>query len=272
MLLVFITNPFFFLFLFLFLFLPHFSTAAIKPIFIFSLGGGSSMIAEGGLRSNEFVFDTLIDFKEKLELKNLWSFNLQAYFLRDIGIQMEYMHQKANYYSDLKWYGWWYTGDIEPVYIPINHFEDPYWTPWSIKSTSVGLIFGGDSPLFGELFPYATAAIGLYKVKGDPELFSNRTRLGSLTQGMTVRVSAGVRHRILPFLGINFRISGETMYRSHGRIGLERNYQGPDQLDIERFYQTGQIYRSGEMLVKAFTYLSIEINLEFILKIPNRTN
>ena len=189
--------------LFIILLLPHFSaTAAVRQIFILSLGGGYSMIADGKMRSNEYVFDTLIDFKEKLRLKNLWRFNLQAYVLRDFGIQVEYTHQKADYFSDLKWYGWWYSDGNQPVYIPINHFEDATWSQWSLNSFSIGLIIGGNSPLLGELFPYATAGIGYYKMKGDPDLFLNRTRLGSLTHGMTVKISGGVRHRILPFLGM----------------------------------------------------------------------
>jgi hypothetical protein len=257
--------------LFILLFLPHFSTAAsVRPVFILGLGGGYSMIADGAVRSNEYSFDNLIDFKEKLRLKNLWRFNLQAYFLQDFGIQVEYTHQKADYFSDLKWYGWWDTTGTQPIYIPINYFEEPYRTPWSLKSTSIGLVIGGNRALFGELFPYATAGIGYYKIKGNPDLFLNRTRLGSLTQGMTVKISGGVRHRIFPFLGINLRISGETLYRSHGRIGMETIDPGPDQLDIELYYRTGHIFRTAYMLAKAITYISVEINLEFIFKIPHR--
>lgn len=255
----------------IFLFLPHFSTAAIRPIFILGLGSGYSMILDGRMKSNEYVFDTLIDFKEKVRLKNLWKFTLQAYVLQDFGIEVEYTHQKANYFSDLKWYGWWYTAEIQPMYIPINHFENAYWSPWSLKSYNVGLIFGGTRTLFGELFPYATAGIGSYKIKGDPELFLNRTRLGSLTQGMTIKIGGGVRHRILPFLGLNLRISGVTIRRNISRHG-ETVYMGPDQLDLERYYQTGQIFRVGDVLARTFTYLSIEIDLEIILKMPSRTN
>ena len=58
------------LLLFVIFFLFHFSAAAsVRPIFILGLGGGYSMIADGLIRSNEYVFDTLIDFKEKLKLK-----------------------------------------------------------------------------------------------------------------------------------------------------------------------------------------------------------
>ena len=229
------------------------------------------MIADGAMRSNEYVFDTLIDFKEKIRLKNLWRFNLQAYFLQDFGIQVEYTQQKADYFSDLKWYGWWDTVGVQPVYVPINHFEDPYWSPWSLKSYSIGFIVGGNGALFGELFPYATAGIGFYKVKGDPELFLNRTRLGSLTHGMIVKISGGIRHRILPFLGINLRISGETLWRNHGRIG-ERNYTGHEQLDLEQYYKTGHIIRTEQVLAKAFTYVSVEFSLEIILKVPSQTH
>jgi len=259
--------------LFIILLLPHFSTAAsVRPIFVLGLGGGYSMIADGAMRSNEYVFDTLIDFKEKLRLKNLWRFNLQAYFLQDFGIQVEYTQQKADYFSDLKWYGWWDTVGSQSVYVPINHFEEPFWTPWSLKSYSIGLIIGGNSTLLGKLFPYATAGIGFYKIKGDTELFLNRTRIGSLTHGMTVKISAGVRHRILPFLGINLRISGETLWRSHGRIGEISNYGGAEQLDLELFYQTGHIFRTEQVLAKAFTYVSVEINLEIIFKMPHRAD
>ncbi len=258
--------------LFIFLFLPHFSTAAsVKPIFILGLGSGYSMIMDGQMRSNEYMFDTLIDFREKVRLKNLWRFNLQAYFLQDFGIEVEYTHQEASYFSELKWYGRWNTSGIQPVYIPINHFEDAYWSQWSLKSYSVGLIIGGNRPLFGELFPYATAGIGSYKINGDPELFLNRTRLGSLTQGMTIKIGGGVRYRILPFLGLNLRISGVTIRRSDSYPGVIL-YIGPDQLDIAKYYQTGHIFRVGDVLAKSFTYLSIEIDLEIILKMPKRTD
>lgn len=257
--------------LFILLLLPHFSTyASVRPIFILGLGNGYSMIMDGKMRSNEYVFDTLIDFKEKLRLKNLWRFSIQAYILGDFGIEVEYTHQKASYFSDLKWYGWWSSGEIQPVYIPINYFEDAYWTQWSLNSYSVGFIIGGDRPLFGELFPYATAGIGSYKIKGDPELFLHRTRLGSITQGMTIKISGGVRHRILPFLGLNLRISGITIRSNKSRLG-ESLYMGPEQLNIERYSQTGQIFRMGGVLAKTFTYLSIEIDLEIILKMPSRT-
>ncbi len=257
--------------LFIIILLPHYSRAApVRPIFILGLGSGYSMIMDGHMRSNEYVFDTLIDFKEKLRLKNLWKFSIQAYVLGDFGIEVEYTHQKASYFSDLKWYGWWFSGGIEPVYIPINHIEDPYWSPWSLNSYSVGLIIGGNRPLFGELFPYVTAGIGSYKIKGDPELFLYRTRLGSITQGMTIKISGGVRHRILPFLGLNLRISGITIRSNESRLG-ESLYMGSEQLDIKRYTQTGQIFRMGDVLAKTFTYLSIEINLEIILKMPGRT-
>lgn len=257
--------------LFIILLLPHSSAAAsVRPIFIFGLGSGYSMIMDGKMRSNEYVFDTLIDFKEKLRLKNLWRFSIQAYVLGDFGIEVEYTHQKASYFSELKWYGLWSSGNIEPVYIPINHFEDAYWSQWSLNSYSVGLIIGGNRPLFGELFPYATTGIGSYKIKGDPELFLNRTRLGSLIQGMTIKISGGVRHRILPFLGLNLRISGITIRRSESRID-EIFYIGPNQFDLERYSQTGEIFRIGDVLAKSFTYLSIEIDLEIILKMPSRT-
>lgn len=257
--------------LFIILFLPHSSAAAsVRPIFIFGLGSGYSMIMDGKMRSNEYVFDTLIDFKEKVRLKNFWKFTIQAYVLQDIGIQVEYTHQKASYFSELKWYGLWSSGKIEPVYIPINHFEDSYWSQWSLNSYSVGLIIGGNRPLFGELFPYATAGIGSYKIKGDPELFLNRTRLGSLIQGMTINIGGGVRYRILPFLGLNLRISGITISRSESRID-EIFYIGPYQFDLERYSQTGEIFRIGDVLAKSFTYLSIGIDLEIILKMPSRT-
>ncbi len=257
--------------LFIFLFQPHFSTAAIRPIFILGLGSGYSMILDGQMRSNEYVYDTLIDFKEKVRLKNLWRFTLQTYVLPDVGIEVEYTHQKANYFSELKWYGWWYMTKDESFYVPINHFEDAYWSPWSLKSYSVGFIIGGNRPLFGDLFPYAIAGIGSYKIKGDPELFLNRTRLGSITQGMIIKIGGGVRHRILPFLGLNLRISGVTIRSRESHIG-ETVYMGPDQLDLDRFNKTGQIVRIGAVLSKSFTYLSIEINLEIILKMPKRTD
>ncbi len=258
--------------LFIFLFLPHFSTAAsVRPIFILGLGSGYSMIMDGRMRSNEYVFDTLIDFKEKVRLENLWRFILQAYVLQDFGFEVEYTHQKANYFSELKWYGWWNTAGIQPTYIPINHFENAYWSQWSLKSYSVGIIIGGTRPLFGELFPYATAGIGSYKIKGDSELFLNRTRLGSPTQGMTIKIGGGVRHRIFPFLGLNLRISGITIRRNNSRLG-ETVYMGPYQFDLERYYQTGQISRTREALARSFTYLSVEINLEIILKLPQRSD
>ena len=101
--------------LFIILLLPHFSAAtAERPIFVLGLGGGYSMIPNGVLRSGEYVFDALIDFKEKLRLKNRWSFNLQAYFLPGFGIQVEYTDQKVSYFSDLKWFGWWYTDEVTP--------------------------------------------------------------------------------------------------------------------------------------------------------------
>jgi len=259
------------LILFIFLFLPHFSAAAIRPIFILGLGGGYSMMTDRTIISGEYVFDTLIDFKEKIRLKNLWRFNLQAYFLKDFGIQVEYTQQKASYFSDLKWHGWWYTGGVITEYIPINHFEDAYWSQWSLKSYSVGLIFGGNRPLFRELFPYLTAGIGFYKIKGDPELFLYRTRFSGITHGTTVRISGGVRHRILPFLGINLRISGVTIGRDNPRLG-KTLYMGPDQLDIELYYRTGHISRTRQALARAFTYFSIEIDLEIILKLPKRAD
>jgi hypothetical protein len=88
---------------------------------------------------------------------------------------------------------------------------------------------------------------------------------------MTIKIGGGVRYRILPFLGLNLRISGVTIRRSDSYPGVIL-YIGPDQLDIAKYYQTGHIFRVGDVLAKSFTYLSIEIDLEIILKMPKRTD
>ncbi|MGD2294633.1 MAG: hypothetical protein PVF22_02200 [Candidatus Aminicenantes bacterium] len=253
----------------LILLLPCFSSAARKPIFIIGLGGGYSKIADSGIRSGEYVYDSLIDFKEKLRLKNRWSVNLQAYILRDVGIQLDYSHQRAGYFSHLKWYGWWFENE----YIPINHFEAPYWHDWSITSLHFSVLAGGNRPLFGELFPYVTAGFGTYQLKADPELFLDRSRFGPRTKGTSIKLSGGVRYRILPFLGINLRISGETLWRNQPISGIsyyEFLYEGPDQLSLEDYYLRGKIVRVSSVLIRSFSYLGIELSLELILRLPNR--
>ena len=254
-------------FLLIFLVYPQMSAAAVKPIFVFGLGGGCSMITDSDIRSNEYVFETILDFKEKIRLKNRWRFNLQVYFGQDFGFQLDYTHLRASYFSDLKWYGFWILRDDKPEYIPINHFEDAYWSPWSLRSFTVGLIIGGNSPVFGQLYPYATAGIGAYTIKGDPTRFLYRTRLSGMTEGMAIKISCGVRHRIWPFLGINLKVSGET-YRTNLPGRDLKAYMGPDQFDIELYYQTGHISRVRNVLTGAITLLSAEISLEFIFKRP----
>jgi len=53
---------------------------------------------------------------------------------------------------------------------------------------------------------------------------------------------------------------------------MAENYTGADQFNLELYYQTGELLRTEKALVKAFTYFSVEINLEIILKMPSRKN
>ena len=225
------------------------------------------MFADAGIRNGEYVFDPFIDFKEKLRMKDRWNVNLQAYLFRNFGLQIEVDHQRAAYYSDLKWYGW-YMGKI---YVPINHFEAPYWHSWSLTSINIALVVGGNEPLFGDFFPYITAGIGSYFIKGDQNLFLNRSRLGPRTEGTKVKLSTGLRYRLTPFLGINVRLTGETLWRNNPHQGIsyyETLYEGPDQLSLEDYYLSGKIVRMGNTLIRSFSNFGIELGLELIFKSP----
>ena len=220
------------------------------------------MIADSGIRNGQYVYETFIDFKEKIRLRNRWNVNLQAYFLRDVGIMVEYTRQNGRYFSELKWYGWYFEHD----YIPINHFEEAYWHSWSLSSYSLSVIIGGNRPFWGEVYPYALAGFGSYSLKGDPELFLNRSRLGPRTNGTMFKVGGGVRFRILPFLGVNFKLTGETVWRNNPNFSIT-HYEGPDQFDLQQYYESGKIVRYPDILVRSLSYFGLELGLEFILRL-----
>ena len=250
--------PFVFVF-FVLAILPHYSLASKRGPIILGIGGGYSFFLDSGLRSYEIYHPRLISLSEQLNLSNNFNLYVQYFPWRGFGFQLEFDHQRANYHSDLKWYGHQApNGKI----IEINHIEEPYKESWSLSSITASILYTLTLRQNEKIRPYISAGIGYYFSNGDDERFYNRTRLGPEKSGNLVKLGLGIKYQLTPKIAINFKGVGGTFWRREYGYG-ELMYLGPEQFDIEIYAETSKIVRREILLINSFTYLGIILSLEY---------
>ncbi len=242
--------------------LPLFSLGAInknKEIII-GLGGGFSLPTGAPLRTYEHNFPGLLYFKEKGKMEHYLSANVQYFFNRKWGLQLEFSHQKGSYFSHLEWYGIPSGTEI----IEINHIEEPYWKTWKLSSLTLSLFRIWRRNPNQRIFPYVFGGFGLHLMSADKEMVLNRWRLGPKKTGTKLKLGGGLKYRIGAKLMLNLKIFSENFYRR--TVGYERHvYVGPDQFDSNYFLTTSKITRMGRAIAKIFSCAGIDFSLEFML-------
>lgn len=252
--------------------LPSLCHSSGKKEIYLGFGAGYSLALTGALRY-EYDFPNEIYFKEKGNMKHCLNINVQYFFSRRLGLQLELGHQKASYFSHLEWYGVWVPDGIpdpppldpaDDIYTEINHIEDPYWETCSLSSLTVSLIWAGRRYLDKKIYPYAFAGVGLYILNGDKDRVLDRWRLGIKKWNEKIKIGGGLKYRLSSELGLNLRIFGETIRRRS--LGERYTlYVGPEQFDYLYYKYENKIGRTGKVLVNTFTYVGIDLSLEFRL-------
>jgi len=245
----------------LFLAAPSFTLAAAKRPVILGLGGGYSFILDTNLSSYEVYYPKLIYFSEKLSLKQNLNLNLQYFPWRGFGFQLEFDQQEGSYSSDLKWYGYPTDDPFNPI-VEINHLEEPYRENWSVSSIVFSVIYVLNFESQVKLRPYISAGVGFHFLSGDQERFKDRTRLGPDKSGHLVKLGLGIKYRITPKIGINFRGIGMTIWRKEYGFRNILDF-GPKQFYYETYALAGRIIRQEDYLVNSFSYLGIVVSLEY---------
>lgn len=233
--------------------------ASQQKEFIVGIGGGYSFSLDAAASPWEIDWAPgEIYFEEHMKLKNSFSFNVQYFFNKEIGLQLEFHRQKASYFSHLEWYGL-YTGNI---YTDIDHIEEPYTKPWSLSSLIVTLFIAKRRYFDQKIFPYAFVGAGLYVLEGDREFVLNRFRLGPRKTGELLKLGGGFKYRLNGFLLVNVRFFGQSIWRKEARFRSSL-WAGLPQFDYDLYFATGEIARVSTAWVKTFTFLGAELSLEF---------
>jgi hypothetical protein len=241
--------------------LPHYSFPSKRGPIILGIGGGYSFFLDSGLRSYEIYHSKLIYFSEQLNLANNFNLYIQYFPWLGFGFQLEFDHQRANYHSDLNWYG---HPTLDGKIIEINHIEEPFKETWSLSSITASILYTLTLRRNEKMRPYISAGIGYYFSSGDDERFYYRTRLGPEKSGNMVKLGLGVKYQLTPKIAINFKGVGGTVWRKEYGYG-EIMYVGPEQFNIEIYAETGMLVRREILLVNSFTYLGIILSLEYTL-------
>ena len=254
--------------------LPSVSLASKKKEIILGFGAGYSLALDAIFQKIEYDFSEQDEFyfQEQGRMKHRFSFNVQYFFNKQWGIQLEFSQQKASYFSHLEWYGKWVpTGKPPPApsreYIEINHIEEPYWENWNLTSLTLSLLIAGRRYLNQKLYPYLSVGAGLYFLSADEELVLNRWRLGPKKRGRKLKIGGGFKYRLSSKLGLNLRIFAETIRRREGGY-RESLWVGLDQFNLDIYLDEGKIVRydyRGKVFENTFTYGGIELSLEFKL-------
>ncbi len=186
--------------------------------------------------------------------------NVQYFFNREWGLQLEFNHQKGSYFSHLEWY----RIESEGETIEINHIEEPWWKTWELSSLSLSVLYVWRRSPKQRIIPYAFIGGGLYLLSADKELVLNRWRLGPKKTGTKLKLGGGLKYRVGGKLLLNLKIFGENIYRR--TVGYEQvTYVGPEQFDGYYYLMTHKINRMGRAISKIFSHLGINLSLEFRL-------
>jgi hypothetical protein len=202
-------------------------------------------------------------------MKHNLSFNLQYFFNKRLGLQLEFNSQKISYFSHLEWYGKEFEDPFDPgkiIFYEINHIEEPYTKSFSLSSLTLSVLIAERKFMNQRMFPYFFAGFGVYLLSADEDLVLNRWRLGPGKTGIKIKGGGGLKYRITPKVGLNLRLFFESIWRRFGRNRTTRLFAGIDQFDLEWYKNSGKIGRVQAALAKSFTHFGLDISLEFWLK------
>lgn len=240
---------------------PLFTLGASKRPLVVGIGGGYSFFLDSNLRSYEVYRPKLIYFSEQLSMKHNFNLSLQYFPWRGFGFQLEFDQQNGSYASDLKWYGYPTDNPLNPIK-EIGHIEDPYRESWGLSSMALSVVYVLKFESQAKVRPYISAGVGFHFLSGDQERFKDRSRLGPDKSGHLVRLGLGIKYRITPRIGINFRGTGMTIWRKEYGFRNILDF-GPRQFYYEAYALEGRIIRGEDYIVNSFTYLSIVVSLEY---------
>lgn len=240
--------------------LPTF--AARRGPIVIGLGAGYSSLIDSDLGLYEVYHPKLIFFSEQLKLKHNINGYIQYFPWRGFGFQLEYDHQKADYYSDLKWYG---SATPDGKIIEIDYIEEPYRVNWSLTSITASILYALTLSQHAKFRPFISAGVGYYFSSGEKERFYERTRLGPKTRGNLAKLGLGVKYQITPRLGINLKGTGTTIWRRDYGYTRGIMYVGSDQFDANIYLATGRVIRREELLINSFSYLGVSLSLELTI-------
>jgi len=260
-------KPAVFILFFLF-FLSPLSQASQEKNIIFGFGSGYSFVLHSYIASWELGWaPSVIYFKERTRMKHNLNFNLQYFFNKRLGLQLEFNFQKISYFSHLEWHGKWLGIDPEKmIFYEINHIEEPYTKSCNLSSLTLSVLIAERRYMNQRMFPYFFAGFGVYLLSADEDLVLNRWRLGPGKTGIKIKGGGGLKYRITPKVGLNLRLFFESIWRRFGRNSTTRPFTGTDQFDFEWYVYSGKIGRVQGALVKSFTHFGLDISLEFWLK------
>ncbi len=257
--------------LFFLLFLSPLSQASQEKNIIIGFGPGYSF-ALPSLATWELDWaPSLIYFKERTRMKHNLNFNLQYFFNKRLGLQLEFNFQKISYFSHLEWYGKWIINpnrsDPEQMILyEINHIEEPYTKSFNLSSLSLSVLVAERRYMNQRMFPYFFAGFGVYLLSTDEDLVLNRWRLGPGKTGLKIKGGGGFKYRITPKVGLNIRLFFESILRKYGRNRVTSRSIGTDQFDFDWYVYSGEVGRVQGALVKSFSYFGLDLSLEFWLK------
>jgi hypothetical protein len=258
--------------LFFLLFLSPLSQASQERHLIIGFGAGYSFALDSLMATWELDWaPSLIYFKERTRMKHNLNFNLQYFFNKRLGLQLEFNFQKISYFSHLEWYGKSIKNpdpfDPEKMIIyEINHIEEPYTKSCNLSSLTLSVLIAERRYMNQRMFSYLFAGFGGYLLSTDEDLVLNRWRLGPGKTGLKIKAGGGLKYRITPKVGLNLRLFFDSIWRKYGRNRVTSRSIGTDQFDFDWYMYSGKVGRVQGALVKSFTHFGLDLSLEFWLK------
>lgn len=258
--------------LFVLFFLSPLSQASQEKNIIIGFGPGYSFAVDASMATWELGWaPDVIYFKERTRMKHNLNFNLQYFFNKRLGLQLEFNFQKISYFSHLEWYGKWIENPdpfdpAEVIFYEINHIEEPYTKSCNLSSLTLSVLIAERKYMNQRMFPYFFAGFGGYLLNTDKDLVLNRWRFGPGKTGLKIKGGGGLKYRITPKVGLNLRLFFETIWRKYGRNRDLLPLAGTDQFDFEWYVYSGKVGRVQGALAKSFTHFGLDISLEFWLK------